>query len=437
MKVSRGLVLIVGLFAAANAFAQRGRQVQPVGDAPYSRRFFAQLRSVFGRFRDTDLQRAFDKAQPIQCSELVNDKGEWRTVAFINEKRELGDWYRSSFEEVKSDLAVFTFSGVCRGDRGPVQLTTKFPVTETIEAYNQRRIGLAEVEVNENAPVRAAFDPQTQAYTFDLPYLFLVDRQDNESVYSLDPPRLADRDRYATDVTDHWDCKSVTADAVTYQFLICRTTTAPRNAAVRSQVQAPTFGASAYFILSDGREASSSVKLTFNDANDTEHKIEDASIANPSDADNSLDARNPAVWEAPDSDEKIVDLVRDEFRIGFAVSTWTGRIAAAAVLSGGRLSRLESSNPAAGADYCVWLPGAASAANRLLANDAGEPAAYSVTVHDRDGQSTSIAFDMRTPAGLHMGTLECFFPRASSAASIDFRRWTSIVGEHLTLEVRP
>src|SRR5690242_847830 len=148
----------------------------------YDRKFFTQLRGVFGRFRDSDLQRAFDTARPIQCSQLVNDKGEWRTVAFINERRELGDWYRSSFEEVKSDVSVFIFSGVCRGERGAIQLTTKFPVTETLDAYNERRIPLEDVEVNVNAPVRASFTTGTQAYSFDLPYLFLVSRQDTENV---------------------------------------------------------------------------------------------------------------------------------------------------------------------------------------------------------------------------------------------------------------
>ena len=159
----------------------------------YGRRFFLQLRAVFGRFRDTDLQRVFDNAKPVQCSELVNEPGEWRTVAFFNEKRELGDWYRSNFEEVKTDLSVFIFKGTCRGDHGPVQLTTKFPVSESIEAYNQQRIRLDDVEVNVNAPVRASFDSQTNAYTFDLPYLFLVGQQDNQDIYSLDPPRLFGR----------------------------------------------------------------------------------------------------------------------------------------------------------------------------------------------------------------------------------------------------
>jgi len=149
-KVSRVIFLIISLLAVAG-------ELQASETERYDRRFFVQLRTVFGRFRNTDLDRAFEKAQPIQCSELVNDEAEWRTVAFFNEKRELGDWYRKSLDEVKSDLAVFIFKGVCRGEHGPVQLTTKFPVTESVEAYNQRRIELDEVAVNTNAPVRAVF----------------------------------------------------------------------------------------------------------------------------------------------------------------------------------------------------------------------------------------------------------------------------------------
>src|ERR1051326_6307606 len=140
-------------------------------------------------------------------------------------------------------------------------------------------IGLDSVEVNVNAPVSAIFDPRIQAYTFDLPYLFLIQQQGNDSLYSLDPPRLIDRDKYATDVVDHWECKSVNDAAVTYQFLVCRSTTWPREA-LRYENRTRPFGASAFFILSDGREASSSVKLTFNDANDASHVVEDASAMN-------------------------------------------------------------------------------------------------------------------------------------------------------------
>src|SRR5689334_13874079 len=128
LVVMRRLLLIVMLLAPVVGYAQRERQLAPADETRYGRRFFLQLRAIFGRFRDSDLQRAFEAAQPIQCSELINGDGEWRTVAFFNERRELGDWYRSNFDEVKTDLSVFTFKGACRGARGPVQLTTKFPV---------------------------------------------------------------------------------------------------------------------------------------------------------------------------------------------------------------------------------------------------------------------------------------------------------------------
>src|SRR5262245_16861659 len=369
-----GMLLAFLSATAVPGHAQREQQIQPAReqqiqpqaeDAPYSRKFFAQLRGVFGRFRDSDLQRAFEKAQPIQCSELINDKGEWRTVAFFNEKRELGDWYRSSFDEVKRDLAVFIFKGLCRGEHGPVQLTTKFPVMESIEAFENGRIGLDQVEVNVNAPVRASFDAQSQAYVFDLPYLFLVGQQDNENLYSLAPSRLADRDTYAADVIDHWDCKSVTAESVTYQFLLCRTTTLPRNPAVRSRLPAGAapFGASAFFILSDGKEASSNVRLTFNDTNNEERSVED--VSRNRNTDQSLNPQSSKDWEAPDPDEKIADLQRDDIRIRFPASAWSGRIGSAQMLMSRQLTSLDSATPVTGLDSCVWLPGAPGFVNQL------------------------------------------------------------------------
>ena len=422
--VMRVLFLILTLFVTVG-FPQTEK---------YDRKFFVQLRGVFGRFRDSDLQRVFDTAHPIQCSELASGDGEWRTVAFFNEKRELGDWYRRNFDEVKNDLAVFIFKGVCRGEHGPVQLTTKFPVTESIEAYNQNRIRLEEIPVNVNPAVRVTFDSQIQAYIFDLPYLFLVGERDGERLYSLDPPALVDRYKYATDVVDRWDCKSVTADNVTYQFLICRTTTLPRNPAERGQSR-PAFGASAYFILSDGKEASSSVKLSFGDSDGPRHPVEDASGLAAGKIDNPHDSQSPPAWEVPDSDEKILDVMRDEFRIRFSPQSWTIRIGSAQVLSAKRLSSLESARPAEGADYCIWLPAAPAAAGRVLTDDT---VGYVVNAHNQDAQSSSsIVVTMNSTDGVHLGTLQCIFPRALSAANIDFRRWLLTVGEHLSIEVKP
>src|SRR5262245_62292705 len=94
-----------------------------------------------------------------------------------------------------------------------------------------------------------------------------------------------------------------------------------------------------------------------------------------------------------------------------------------------------SATPVSGQDSCVWLP--AGGADLLLTADP-EGVLYDVSAHDQDGlSSTSITFDLRASAGTRLGKLQCFFPRASSVASVTFSRWTSVVGSHLTLEVRP
>src|SRR5215470_7359088 len=147
-RAARNLFLVTALLMGTYAHGQRERQVPPPQEDDYGAKFFDQLRRIFGRFRDADLRRVFDAAGPIPCSELVTDKGEWREVAFFNENRKLGDWHRSSLDEVKNDLAVYIFKGVCRGQRGPVQVITKFPVDESIRAYQERRINFREIEVN-------------------------------------------------------------------------------------------------------------------------------------------------------------------------------------------------------------------------------------------------------------------------------------------------
>jgi len=194
----------------------------------------------------------------------------------------------------------------------------------------------------------------------------------------------------------------------------------------------PAFGASAFFILSDGREASSSVTLSFNDAEDSEHTVPDVSAPVISD-----EPEPPQTWQLPDSDERIAHFQREEFRIRFPEDRWSGKIASAQVLSGTQMTSLTASKTAADADYCVWFSGAVNAAD-LLANDPDKTIQYSMSIHDQDQQSpTSITFDLRTPAGVQLGSLKCVFPKNPSAAGITFSRWSAIVGDRLLLEVRP
>jgi len=248
--------------SAPTLSGQQEQDVQSAEGSAYGSEFFDQLRGIFGMFRDADLQRVFQEAQPIQCSELVGRDGEWRTVAFFNEDRALGSWCRESLEDVKADLSLYIFKGVCRGDQGTVKVGTEYPTAAGIEAYRQRRIPLELVDVTVNDPVEAVMDPRTMAYTFVLPYLFLTDRNPRK-IYSLSAP---DRySAYAQDVASRWECKTVSSKDVTYRFLICRTATIPREPAARDRNWKPFFGSTAFFILSDGYEAKTSVNLSFGD----------------------------------------------------------------------------------------------------------------------------------------------------------------------------
>jgi hypothetical protein len=232
-------------------------------EARYGSKFFDQLHIVFGRFQDSDLQRAFQAAQRIQCPELVAGKGEWRPVAFFNEDRTLGDWCLESLEEVKANLDVFTFKGECREDVGTIEVATEFPTDESIEDFNQGRIKLSQIDITANDPVTSVFSPKTMAYTFDLPYLFFKSQKASTKTYSLNAPNR--NAVYATDVSNHWECKAISSKDLTYRFLICRTSTVLPGGTTRNKQWEPSFGSSAFFILSDGIETRTSVKIIFGD----------------------------------------------------------------------------------------------------------------------------------------------------------------------------
>lgn len=255
-------LLLFTLLLTANVAAQEQQPREPEEEA-YGSKFFEQLRTIFGRFRDSDLQRVFNEAKPIDCSELVGRKGEWRPVAFFNEDRTLGAWFRESLEEVKAGMAVYAFKGTCGGERPEIQVETEFPTLASLEDYRTRKIGLDQVDITVNEPVTAVQDPGTKAYKFDLPYLFLREDAAPRKVYSLTAP---DRDAaYASDVASRWECKGVSSADVTYRFLICRVNTVPHGKLRKGESWEPTFGSSAFFVLSDGTETHTKVNLTFGD----------------------------------------------------------------------------------------------------------------------------------------------------------------------------
>jgi hypothetical protein len=446
-------VAVVLFLASTEGRSQVERAVQAEDDSAYGGKFFDQLRAIFGRFRTTDLERAFQTATSVRCSELVSNRGEWRPVAFFNENRKLGDWYRASIEEVRTDLVVYIFKGACAGDKAPLQLTTKFPIDESVDAYNAGRIPFERIDVNVNPPVTAVYDLRTDSYTFELPFLFLRERNDSGNIYSLIAPRVGER--YARDVTDHWDCKSVSAEDVTYQFLICRTSLIDRDPAARNQRRTSSFGSSAFFILSDGKEATSSVKLSFGgddviDSPATRPDLPEApQRSRPTELANAPaptpDRRNPdpapasaGPWRIPDFWSKLGDLEATEFRLQFSPQTWTGKIGSPQLLIDQKMSTSDrNAAPSGMSDYCLWKPASTRAIDRLMNPDPDSLTAYTVSTQPKNGQTPpSVTFALKTFTGLQLGDLQCFFPRAEAPSSISFDRWIEIVGAHITIEIR-
>jgi hypothetical protein len=139
----------------------------------------------------------------------------------------------------------------------------------------------------------------------------------------------------------------------------------------------------------------------------------------------------------PDVRTKVADVGKNEFRLRFSSQTWTGKIGSPQVLSDQKMSSSLSAKLPESADYCAWRPAAENLADRFLANDPDADVSYSVEAFNKTSQTpASIVFDMKTHTGIHLGTLQCVFPRAESVSSVDFDRWVSVVGGHLTLEIR-
>ena len=126
-----------------------------------------------------------------------------------------------AWQQVKSDLEIYTFKGSCSGDQDTVEVTTEFPTTESMEDYGRRKIDLGQVDITVNDPVKVSLNRQTMAYTFELPYLFLTGQRGSMRTYSFNAPNR--NSAYATEVSGRWECKMVSSKDVTYRFLICRT----------------------------------------------------------------------------------------------------------------------------------------------------------------------------------------------------------------------
>lgn len=368
----------------------------------YNPKFFEALKTLFEDFSSNDLQRAFQDAQAIRCSELL---GEWRPAAFFNDDRNLERWFHKTFDDVQAELARYTFRGRCDSESATVDVTSRFPIRESVDAYNSQNIGFDKIAYKANAAVRATFDSRPRTYNFSLPFLYLVGRKDNTNQYSLVPPNSLLKP--AEDVTNNWSCKGVKSANSTYRFLLCRTVIVPRNAAVRSQAE-EVRGTSAFVILSDGREAVSSVTLNFGD--------------------------NPAPASSAKTVSIIADLSREKFRLQFARRSWEDKIDSVMALIGGRLEFPETVT-ASKNDYCEWIP--QSPATARVVNDPDKNVEYLLTTKAREGATpATVSFEARTSGNARLGTLRCFFPNDEVPVTLPLDRLKPIFGEHVSVEIR-
>ena len=254
-------VLALILASESTAYGQRERRIPSPSKSAFGQSFFTELQRIFGQLHEADLQRAFDAAKPVRCSDLISGTGEWLDVAFFNEHRRFAAWYRTSLEEVRSDPTRYIFKGTCAEEQPAVEVTTEFPVDQSVKDYFAGRIRFPDIRLIINAPVTAHVDSRTGAIIFDLPYLFRVSNKDAHPLDALNAPNLSDR--YAPEVAVHWECKSVSDRGVTYQFLICHDTLVFRQEKAGSRNRGGLHGSSAFSILSDGKQAFSAVKLAF------------------------------------------------------------------------------------------------------------------------------------------------------------------------------
>src|SRR5262245_48195496 len=397
-------------------------------NSDFGAKFLEDLKTLFGRLETSELDGAFQRAKAIRCSDLVGRSGEWKDVGFLNDNRALTAWHYEDIESVKSDPARFVFSGMCATDQGPLKLSTRYPIEESFEQYRKGSIPLSKVAVRDNPPVSVIFDRATNSYTFQLPYLYTVGPTRAETTYTLVPPTAASRPE--SGVTDEFRCKAINDADLTYRFLLCRTFLVNLNAANSKERIPDSPNGRAYYIFSDGREASSSVNLLFENAPAVPRTATPEQDLSPA-------VRTPdEIWEAVPPQSRLVDVGNSEFRLRFDPTTWTGRIEKPQLIESRTVSALTTgSTQLRKQRNCVWQPASATQANRLLARVPGLETLYTLAFQKQASSGMSVSFDIEGSSG-RIGSVQCYFPQSQTPADVTVDQWNAIVGSSIVIEAR-
>jgi hypothetical protein len=191
-------------------------------------------------------------------------------------------------------------------------------------------------------------------------------------------------------------------------------------------------GNAAYYILSDGKEASASVKLDFGVGPDS-----DAENAEPQPVQaRPLEPTPTAVegtWHSAAPGARLTDIGNGEFRLRFNGQSWNGGIDKTQWIADGVLS---TSMPVGNKEYCVWRPGLPDQLNKLLEKIGSDSLLYSLSFRKDLRSATSAIFEIENGNGLMVATMLCYFPGTQTPAELTVNRWISVVGTHVAIDVR-
>jgi hypothetical protein len=393
----------------------------------FGKKFLDDLQTLFGRLEVSELDHAFREAKPIRCSDLIGRTGEWKNVGFLNDNRNLAAWHHEDIDSVKNDPVRYVFSGMCTTEQAPLRLATRYPVKESYDQFRKGSIPFSKVVLRDNPPVSVFFDRPTNSYTFQLPFLYAEGATRAETTYTFTPPTAGSR--VEVGLAAEFRCKAINDVDLTYRFLLCRTAFVNLNAANPKERIPNTPNSWAYYIFSDGREASSTVNLSFKEMPTVPKPPEPQSDA-PTPA-HSADVQ----WEAVQPQSRLIDVGDREFRLRFDPATWTARIGKPQLIENRTVSPFTvGSTPTRTRDNCMWQPVASTQTNNLLAGIDGETL-FTLGFQKRGASGISVSFDVEGSAG-RIGSLQCYFLQSQTPADVTARQWNAIVGSNIVIEVR-
>jgi hypothetical protein len=357
----------------------------------------------------------------------------WKEVAFLNGDRKLGNWHFESLEEVNRELATFRFSGECRGESDPLSVVASYPVQESVNRFSRGLIPLSQVVMTNNAPTRAAFVSSDEAYVFEIPYVYLDNKPSSTPIYTLAPPLTTSKPVAGLGI--EFRCKTASDADPKFLFLLCHTQMVDHNVAAPRPGSKPPLGNAAYYILSDGKEAGSTVKLVFGDAGgnapepqpDSVSSVKEAPVSRPQPVEEN-------VWQQPDSTANLRDTGDLEFRLRFDPQSWKDRIGKPQLLVAGALRDLPDAATRS-PESCVWRPIQINPLGAMLERET-DSIVYTLRFTENRQAPPTAMFAVESDTGQSLASLQCMFPQGKAAMDIQVKDWLSIVGTHIQIHVR-